>query len=230
MSDLGMMEPSPFDPDAEPTVPRRGRDWEPSQPMTVADLEIWLSMPAEARVYDAWRCMFNLMADDGIGHGTGTWVQCKQRIADPTRSRYCMDHAATVGEEHFSPGERSELTAKEVSANLTRLVPKAVSTLEDVMDDGDAPAGVRAKAADSVLDRTGYAKGVDVRVDAQVAVVDITGIIKDRLAALRESMVPAAATDAGTGPTGQTVTGEVVGTLGTDGTPSADSADGDRPA
>ena len=223
MTDLGMMEPSPFDPDAEPTA-RRGRDWEPSQPMTVADLEIWLSMPAEARVYDAWGCMFNLMADDGIGYGSGTWVQCKQRIADPTKSRYCMEHATSMGLEYFSPGERSELTAKEVSANLTRLVPKAVETLETVMDDGDAPAGVRAKAADSVLDRTGYAKGVDVRVDAQVAVVDITGIIKDRLAALRESMVPTAAGE----------TEVVVGTVEPDSDGHSpeppDADDGDRPA
>lgn len=209
-----MMEPSPFDPDADPPDlgSRRGKGWEASLPMNVAELETWLSMPAEARVYDAWRCMYNLMADDGIGYGSGTWVQCKHRIADPTKSRYCLEHAEQMGQEYFSPGEHSELTAKEVSSNLTRLVPKAVHTLETVMDDGDAPAGVRAKAADSVLDRTGYAKGVDVRVDAQVAVVDITGIIKDRLEALRESMTIPVET-AGEA----TVTGEVVGTLGVDG-------------
>lgn len=190
--------------------------------MTEYELDVWLGMPNEARVYDAWRCMYNLSSDDGIGHGSGMWRQCKTRIADPTKSRYCLEHATEMGLEFYSPGEHSELTAKEVSANLTRLVPKAVSTLETVMDDQDAPPGIRAKAADSVLDRTGYAKGVDVRVDAQVSVVDLGSIIRDRLDSLR---------DAAKTPV---VTGEVVGTVEADG----DSSDpepgapdgGDRPA
>jgi hypothetical protein len=59
--------------------------------------------------------------------------------------------------------------------------------LEEVMDDEDAPQGVRAKAASEILDRTGYVRGVDVRVDAQIATVDITAVISDRLNALRDA-------------------------------------------
>jgi hypothetical protein len=234
--DLGMMEPSPFDPD-DPDEPRarRYRPWEPAQPMTVRDLEIWIAMTPDARVHDAYRCMYNLTAEDGIGHMSGSWVQCSTRIADPTKSRYCMTHAEKLGVDYWSPPEWSEAIAKETNANLTRLVPKAVRTLEAVMDDAEAPPGIRAKAADSVLDRTGYAKGVDVKVDAQVAVVDITGVIKERLTALREAQLketaaPSAPADGGDAvaetpelpASAATVDGEIINRDGSD--PSPESA------
>jgi hypothetical protein len=196
-SDLGMMEPSPFDPDDPGVEP--SRSWEPARPMSQRELDLWLSMPIETRVYDAYRCMFNLMAEDGIGMGSGMVKQCKTRIYDPTKSRYCVDHAAMLDVEYYSPGEFSEISAGEASANLTRLVPKAVRTLELVMEDADAPPGIRAKAADSVLDRTGFAKGVDVRMDAKVAVVDITSVIRERLEALRDAAL-GPATAPGSGP------------------------------
>ena len=102
---------------------------------------------------------------------------------------------------------------KSLRANLTRLVPKAVRTLELVMADDDAPPGIRAKAADSVLDRTGYAKGVDVRIDAAIAVVDTRGILKDRLDALRDARKVEAA---------RTVAGSVlISTVDPDGTPTS---------
>jgi hypothetical protein len=93
--------------------------------------------------------------------------------------------------DYYAPPELAAAVAAETSANLTRLVPKATKVLETVMDDEDAPAGVRAKAADSVLDRTGYTKGIDVQVDARVATVDVTGIIKDRLNSLRDAHLAA---------------------------------------
>lgn len=214
-ADLGMMEPSPFDEDAPSTVSKRGPH-DPSRPMSQKDLDTWLAMPIETRVYDAYRCMFNTMAEDGIGHMSGTWRQCATRIADPTRSRYCLDHAQKMGVEYYSPGEFSELTAGETASNLTRLVPKAVRTLEKVMDDEDAPHGVRMKAADSVLDRTGYVKGVDVQIDAKVAVVDITSVISERLAALREAKFKEHGLDPETGepyaPPAEIIEGEVVET------------------
>ena len=94
-----------------------------------------------------------------------------------------------MGVDYYSPPELAEAVAKETATNLTRLVPKATKVLEDVMDDDEAPQGVRAKAAAEILDRTGYVRGVDVRVEAQIATVDAsTAVIQDRLDSLKESM------------------------------------------
>jgi hypothetical protein len=193
MSLPGMMEPSPFDPD-DPPHPRRPRTGEPAGPLTQADLDWIMQRPIELRTTNPWLCMWNTATEDGIGHFSGhATVQCSVRIADPTKSRYCLEHARKLGVDYYSPAELSEATDREVAGSLTRLVPKAVKTLEDTMDDPDAPPGIRAKAADSVLDRTGYAKGVDVRVDARVAVVDVTGILQERLDSLKAAQLRRAA-------------------------------------
>ena len=182
------LEPSPFDPDAEPAIVRR--PWMPAKPLTQGELDYYAGLPFEIRTFNPWACMFNRNAEDGIGYYSGLGKsQCDVLLADPTKSRYCLEHARQMGVSYYAPAELAEATDKETAANLTRLVPKAVQVLEDVMNDMDAPAGVREKAAGSVLDRTGYAKGIDVRVDAQIATVDITGIIQDRLNALRDSQL-----------------------------------------
>jgi len=181
----GLLEPSPFDPDAVPKR-RRRRSGEPELPMTAEELDRIMAKPVWDRIVNPWLCMWNMRAEDGIGDYEGTgWRQCQVKVSDPTKCRYCMEHARSLGVDFYSHGETAEATARETSGNLTRLVPKAVGTLENVMDDKDAPAGIRAKAAADVLDRTGYARGVDVRVDAQVNVIDVTAIIEERLAALR---------------------------------------------
>lgn len=186
-----MVEPPPFDPDA-PARPRRPGPNEPAVPFSVDDLDEIARRPPHLRTTNPWLCAFNLNAEDGIGHYSGMgYRQCAVKVADPTRSRYCLEHARRLGVDFYSPAETSEATDAETAGNLTRLVPKAVSTLETVMDDIDAPQGVRAKAADSVLDRTGYAKGIDVRMDARVAVVDVTSIIADRLDSLRDAQLAA---------------------------------------
>jgi len=181
-------EPSPFDPEDPTVVPGALRSWEPARPMSQKDLDFYASLSWDARTFNPWHCMWNRSAEDGIGRYSGLGMdQCPTVLADPTKSRYCLEHARKMGVDYYSPPELAEATAAETSANLTRLVPKATKVLEMVMDDEDAPQGVRAKAASEVLDRTGYVRGVDVRVDAQVATVDITGLIKDRLDSLRDA-------------------------------------------
>jgi len=114
-------------------------------------------------------------------------LQCRNRLADPTLSRYCTEHRETVGEA-LAPDDYISTVADEARANLVRLVPKALTTAESVMDDDDAPAGVRLKAATEILDRTGYRAGVDLVVKGEVQVVDMTSIIAARLDAMGDSM------------------------------------------
>ena len=183
------MEPSPFPEEDDGTGEVIRRPWMPAKPLTQADLDYYASLPWEARTFNPWACMYNRNSEDGIGYYSGAKrIQCEVLLADPTKSRYCLEHAKKMGVDYYAPSELAEAVDKETSANLTRLVPKAAAVLEEVMEDVDAPQGVRAKAAAEVLDRTGYVRGVDVRVDAQIATVDVTGIIKDRLNALRDSM------------------------------------------
>jgi hypothetical protein len=217
------LEPSPFDPD-EPAV-RPTRPWKPSEPMTQAELDAYMARPIELRMFNPWQCMFNLVAEDGIGYYLGVSpLRCPVLLADPTKSRYCLEHARKMGVDYYAPPELAEATAKETATNLTRLVPKATKTLEMAMDDEDAPMGVRAKAASEILDRTGYVRGVDVRIEAEIATVDITAVIRDRLNSLKESMT-------GVLPGAEVVDGEIVGDHdGGDDPDGGDGADGDAPA
>jgi hypothetical protein len=238
MSTDGAMEPSPFDEDDEYRAPLR-RPWKPALPLSQDELDRYAQLPFGARTFNPWHCMFNLHAEDGIGYYSGLGKrQCETVLADPTKSRYCMEHSALMGVDYYSPSELSEAADSEAATNLTRLVPKAIRTIEEVMDDEDAPPGIRAKTASDVLDRTGYAKGVDVRVDARVATVDITSLLSERLDALRDAQLAAAAAAASlagatdddspvdeTPAPGPVVTGAIVSTLdgNDDGAPGAAS-------
>jgi hypothetical protein len=191
MSTDGAMEPSPFDDDDGGSYTSAPRPWEPALPLTQDELDRYATLPFVARTYNPWHCMWNMAAEDGIGYFSGIKKrQCETVLADPTKARYCLEHAQAMGVDFYAPGELSETADKEAANNLTRLVHKAIKVLEQVMDDDEAPPGIRAKSADSILDRTGYAKGVDVRVDARIATVDVTSIINDRLDALKDSLVP----------------------------------------
>jgi hypothetical protein len=183
------MEPSPFpEPEEGTTSAGAPRPWLPAKPLLQSELDYYAGLPWEVRTFNPWACMFNRNSEDGIGYYSGAKrIQCEVLLADPTKSRYCLDHAKQMGVDYYAPPELAEAVAKETATNLTRLVPKATRVLEEVMDDEDAPQGVRAKAASEILDRTGYVRGVDVRVDAQIATVDITAVIKDRLDALKDA-------------------------------------------
>jgi hypothetical protein len=212
-TDDGLLDPSPFDPDALPRGRRSRRTGEPELPLTQEDLDRLMAKPYWDRMINPWLCMWNLRADDGIGDYQGVgWRQCPVKVSDPTKCRYCLEHARKLGVDYYGPTETAEATARETAGNLTRLVPKAVATAEKVMDDEDAPAGIRLKAAAEVLDRTGYARGVDVRIEGQVNVIDVTAIINSRLDALRDAAIRAhpAGSSHGTGGAGGAGAGEIV--------------------
>jgi hypothetical protein len=182
------LEESPFDDDSEEPGAVVRRPWLPAKPLNQKELDYYAALPWEIRTFNPWQCMWNKNAEDGIGYYSGMGRrQCEVLLADPTQSRYCIAHGREMGVSFYGPQELSEAVAKETATNLTRLVPKATKTLEMAMDDEDAPMGVRAKAASEILDRTGYVRGVDVRVQAEIATVDITQVIADRLDALREA-------------------------------------------
>lgn len=182
------LEESPFDEDDDSPGLSAPTPWLPAKPLTQDELDHYSRLPFEIRTFNPWACMFNKMAEDGIGYYSGHGrIQCDVLLADPTKSRYCLEHAAKMGVDYYAPTELAEAVDKETATNLTRLVPKAVRTLEKLMDDEDAPHGVRGKAAADVLDRTGYTKGLDVRVEAKISVIDNAAIISDRLNALRDA-------------------------------------------
>jgi hypothetical protein len=183
-------EPSPFDEDDDAPGKSAPTPWLPAKPLSQDELDYYSKLPFELRMFNPWACMYNRVAEDGIGYYSGVGrIQCDVLLADPTKSRYCLEHARKMGVDYYAPAELAEAVDKETATNLTRLVPKATRVLEEVMDDEDAPQGVRAKAASEILDRTGYVRGVDVRVEAQIATVDITAVISDRLDALRDAHV-----------------------------------------
>jgi len=131
---------------------------------------------------DPHRCAFN----EAPRHA-GVYLQCRTVVADPREIRYCMEHAAKLNYP-LTPDQIEKYTGDETRIKLKGLSSKAVTQLEKVMDDPDAPAGVRAKAATDVLDRTGFhAKaGLDVQVEA--VVVDLGQVIRDRLEAKRTQL------------------------------------------
>lgn len=232
MSSSAELEPSPFDDDDDGPRTTVRRPWSPAEPMRQDELDYYTALPYELRTFNPWHCMWNNSAEDGIGYYSGVKKrQCETVLADPTKSRYCLEHAGQMGVDYYSPAELSETADKEAATNLTRLVPKAIRTIEEVLDDEDAPPGIRAKAASDVLDRTGYAKGVDVRVDARIATVDITSILTDRLDALRDAQLARAASAAATAdePVDETpaassvVEGVVTATVDSDDDPGAAS-------
>ena len=192
MSSDGALEPSPFDEDDGYRAPGPATVGSRRFPLTQEELDRYTAAARSrrGRTTRGTACGTH-NAEDGIGYYSGVGKrQCETVLADPTKSRYCLEHATAMGVDYYAPGELSEAADKEAATNLTRLVPKAIRTIwRTVMDDEDAPPGIRAKAASDVLDRTGYAKGVDVRVDARVATVDITSMLSDRLNALRDAQL-----------------------------------------
>jgi hypothetical protein len=156
-------------------------------PMTQPEYEAAVANMArihggDYRPTDPHRCVYN----EAPKH-SGVYFQCETVIADPREIRYCMAHAKKLNYP-LTPEQRERLTKEEARIRLQGLSSRAVATLEAVMGDPDAPAGVRAKAATDVLDRTGFhAKaGLDVQVEA--VVVDLGEIIRQRLEAKRAQL------------------------------------------
>lgn len=182
------MEPPETEGPAQPWPWQRAKelglpaDVEP--PMTVEELESAMAVPAHSRRWDPHKCLFNEHPKDLPIYD---YAQCRTVLPDPTKIRYCLKHAIEVGYP-LSPQDVEEMSKAEARVGLQGLMPTAVQTLQEVMRDPEAPAGARAKAATDVLDRTGLhpKADLDVRVGAQV--IDMTSLIKERLAAKKAQL------------------------------------------
>lgn len=73
---------------------------------------------------------------------------------------------------------------------LLRMSPKALTTVEQVMDNEAAPAQVRLKAATEVLDRIGVRGGMEIDVSAEIH-TDPAEDIRRRLDAMGEGILSA---------------------------------------
>src|SRR4249919_1977209 len=92
------MEPSPFDDDDDTPGRSAPTPWLPAKPLTQEDLDYYSKLSWEFRSFNPWACMFNKMAEDGIGYYSGAKrIQCDVLLADPTKSRYCLEHAKKMG-------------------------------------------------------------------------------------------------------------------------------------
>jgi hypothetical protein len=67
------------------------------------------------------------------------------------------------------------------------------------MQDPDAPAGVRAKAATDVLDRTGFHAKSDLSVQVEATIIDFGAVIKQRLEGKAASLTAARMSEVGSG-------------------------------
>lgn len=134
------------------------------------------------RPVDPHRC-----AADVAPRNVRMYMQCPVVIADPREIRYCMRHVLELNYP-VAPADRERWTREEARIRLQGLSSRAVATLERVMDDDNAPAGVRAKAATDVLDRTGFHAKSDLSVQVEATVIDMAQIIRDRLARKAESL------------------------------------------
>jgi len=108
--------------------------------------------------------------EDGVAQ---PWPWCRMRAGRGT------DHVG-VGScrNHGGSTPNGRLAAR---LRLAELVQPAMATLARALTDPDVPWSVKQRSADSLLDRAGYPRRVDVDVDAQRE-----GLV-ERLWALQES-------------------------------------------
>lgn len=86
------------------------------------------------------------------------WPWCRMRAGrgtDHVGFGLCRNHGGT------SPGGRTAARLR-----LDELVGPAIATIARIIADPEAPVSVRLRAAQDVLDRSGYPRRVDVDVDA----------------------------------------------------------------
>jgi hypothetical protein len=130
---------------------------------------------------DPHRCVY-----DTAPRNVRMYLQCRVVIPDPRKLRYCLEHASAVNYP-LTPADREAAAREEARIRLQGLSSSAVATLERLMQDPDAPAGVRAKAATDVLDRTGFHAKSDLSVQVEATIIDFGAVIKDRLARKAQS-------------------------------------------
>lgn len=86
------------------------------------------------------------------------WPYCRMRAGRGT------DHVGTGACRNHGGATPSARAAARL--RLDELVGPAIATLARIIADPDVPASIRLRAAQDVLDRSGYPRRVDVDVDA----------------------------------------------------------------
>ena len=107
--------------------------------------------------------------DEGIEY---PWPWCRMRAGRGT------DHVGTGHCRNHGGSTRNHRAAARLQ--LAELVQPAMATLARALTDPEVPWSVKQRSADSLLDRAGYPRRVDVDVDAQ------REGLAERLWALRE--------------------------------------------
>lgn len=109
------------------------------------------------------------------------WPWCRNR------SGFKTDHVG-IDRCHIhggnTPGQRTRARVR-----LAELVHPAVAVLANMLADSGVPPSIRLRAAQDVLDRSGYPRRVEVDAD------DARAMLYDRLTALREAEEDADAID-----------------------------------
>ncbi len=166
---------------------------EPYRPLAPEELAALLDLHPNLREFDPYRCMFDRLAEDPSKRAPNRYdgglhlsringqYQCRTALADPTRSRYCRDHARRMGVDYYDPETETELSVVEGHQRLYANVGASISTMLEVMQDPDTPAGVRAKTAEAILDRTGFTRGLKIEAKVEVDDSALAQEIRDRL-------------------------------------------------
>ena len=148
------------------------------------------------------RCVFN----EAPKH-SGVYHQCTTLVPDPRELRYCMEHAKKIGYP-LTPEQLERCTDAETKIRIKSLSSKAVAQIERVMDDIDAPAGVRLRASETLLNRSGHHEKASLEMNVEATIVDLSQIIRDRLSAKRAQLTASQITQET--PDGEIVDAEVI--------------------
>jgi hypothetical protein len=111
---------------------------------------------------DGWFCGARRKAgqieQDRTPSNPNPWPYCRMRAGRGT------DHVGIgVCRNHGGATPNSRTAAR---LRLDELVGPAIATIARIIADADAPASIRLRAAQDILDRSGYPRRVDVDVDA----------------------------------------------------------------
>lgn len=111
----------------------------------------------------------------------------------------CVLHARAIADLPDSIAKRQAQTEM-VALTLVNMTEEAIRTIGRIMVDEDVPAAVRLRAAETVLDRTGFVKSAHVEVAEAEPLHEATAgdMVRERLrrlASTAENVVPFARTE-----------------------------------
>jgi hypothetical protein len=86
-----------------------------------------------------------------------------------------------MGVDYYDPETETELSVVVGHQRLYANVGASIATMLEVMQDPDTPAGVRAKTAEAILDRTGFVRGLKIEAKVEVDDSALAQEIRDRL-------------------------------------------------